>query len=74
MLALQPQAVEGALYCAKCSINFIDPGGGGFLDGMSYTILIHSYNTLIIQGCQREVIKKEELHFVANLAVNYRYR
>ena len=33
----------------------------------------HMRYRFFLQGCQREVIKKE-LHFVANLTVNYRYR
>ena len=27
-----------------------------------------------LQGCHREITKKEELHFLSNLTVKYRYR
>ena len=51
-----------------------EPPGYKLLAGTRLQALTkkHMY---INQGCLREVIKKkEELHFVANLTVNYRYR
>ena len=37
----------------------------------SCTLRVHTFLWKFIeQGCQREVIKKEELHFVPNLMVN----
>ena len=45
--------------------------GRGIVAGILFDCLTQS---IFLQGRQWEVIKKEQLHFLANLTVNYHYR